>query len=175
MVSEKMSLLVCFLFKLSNESSYLIAYLTRLRVDCVLFYSVYWMVITGTTVGFGDLGPTTVGTKIACVFYLPLAVAVLGEFVGRIAAAYVDRKQHQVESQFMARSMTLSDLDVIDTNKNGRISENEFLSFMLVALQKVEREEIDEIMTLFHEFDKSNTGTIDKGDLSEMSSRHLNS
>ena len=127
------------------------------------------MVITGTTVGFGDLGPTTVGTKIACVFYLPLAVAVLGEFVGRIAAAYMSKQQDQVESQFMARSMTLSDLEVIDTDKDGRVSENEFLIYMLVALQKVEKEEIDEIMTLFRKLDKSNTGTIDKGDLIEMS------
>jgi hypothetical protein len=133
------------------------------------------MVITGTTVGFGDLGPTTVGTKIACVFYLPLAVAVLGEFVGRIAAAYMDRKQDHIESQFMARSMTLSDLDVIDTNNDGGVSKNEFLSFMLVALQKVEKEEIDEIMTLFRKLDKSNTGTIDKGDLIELSSLPVNS
>ena len=127
------------------------------------------MVITGTTVGFGDLGPTTVGTKIACVFYLPLAVAVLGEFIGRIAVAYMSKKQYQVESQFMARSMTLSDLEVIDTSNNGRVSENEFLIYMLAALQKVEKEEIEEIMTLFRKLDKSNTGTIDKGDLIEMS------
>jgi hypothetical protein len=129
------------------------------------------MVITGTTVGFGDLGPTTVGTKIACVFYVPLAVAVLGEFVGRIAAAYMERKQGKVESQFMARSMTLSDLEVIDTDKDKRVSEKEFLCFILVALQKVEKEEIDEIMTLFRKLDRSNTGTIDKEDLIEIKAR----
>jgi voltage-gated potassium channel len=145
-----------------------------LGVGCVLFYSVYWTVVTGTTIGFGDLGPTTVGTKIACVFYLPLAVAVFGEFVGRIAVAYIDRKQDEVESRFMERCMTLCDLDVIDTNKDGRVSENEFLSHMLVALQKVDKEEIDEIMTLFRKLDKSNTGTIDKGDLIEMSSLPVN-
>ena len=81
----------------------------------------------------------------------------------------MSKKQYQVESQFMARSMTLSDLEVIDTSNNGRVSENEFLIYMLAALQKVEKEEIEEIMTLFRKLDKSNTGTIDKGDLIEMS------
>jgi Ca2+-binding EF-hand superfamily protein len=36
---------------------------------------------------------------------------------------------------------------------------------MLVALQKVEKEDIDEIMAIFRKFDKDNSGYIEKEDL----------
>ncbi len=97
--------------------------------------------------------------------YIPLAVAVLGEFLGRVAGAYIDRKNDEVEDQFLNRAMTLGDLQKMDTSQDGKVDPGEFLSYMLVAMQKVEKEEIDEIMDLFRKLDKSNTGTIDKEDL----------
>lgn len=125
----------------------------------------YWMVVTGTTVGFGDLGPTQMVTRCICILWIPLAVAVLGEFLGRIAATYIDRRNDDMEDAFMERTMTLADLRCMDTDNDSRVSPQEFLRYMLVALQKVEKEEIDEIMELFQKLDKSNTGFIDKEDL----------
>jgi len=52
------------------------------------------------------------------------------------------------------------------------VSPFEFLRYMLVTLQKVEKEEIDEIMDMFKKLDKSNTGYINKSDL--MTSFNLN-
>jgi Ca2+-binding EF-hand superfamily protein len=94
-----------------------------------------------------------------------LAVAVLGEVLGRIAGAYIDRSNDEMEDRFMKRAMTLADLRRMDSDNDARISPSEFLQYMLVALQKVEKEEIDEIMQLFKTLDKSNTGFIDKEDL----------
>jgi hypothetical protein len=125
----------------------------------------YWMVVTGTTVGFGDLGPSQTLTKCICILYIPLGVAVLGEFLGRVAGAYIERKNDEVEDRFMNRAMTLGDLQKMDTSKNGKVGPGEFLSYMLVAMQKVEKEEIDEIMDMFKKLDRSNTGAINKEDL----------
>jgi hypothetical protein len=123
------------------------------------------MVITGATVGFGDLGPTSMVTRSICILYIPLAVAVLGEFLGRIAGAYIERRNIEAEARFMNRAMTLGDLRTMDTDEDGKVTPVEFLRYMLVALQKAEKEEVDEIMALFKKLDKSNTGTIDQQDL----------
>jgi Ca2+-binding EF-hand superfamily protein len=98
---------------------------------------------------------------------------VLGELLGRIAAAFIDRKAQKLEDRFLARSMTLSDLEVMDTNKDGEVSEAEFLTYMLVALQKVEQEDIDQIKSLFQKLDKSQTGAINKQDLSNLADMHM--
>jgi len=123
------------------------------------------MVVTGSTVGFGDLGPTQQMTRILCIIYIPLSVAVMGEFLGRIAGAYIERRNDEVEEKFMNRSMTLADLRRMDTSKDGKVSPDEFLAYMLVTMQKVEQEEIDEILALFKKLDRSNTGLITKQDL----------
>ena len=138
---------------------------SRATLPFTLLCSVYWMVVTGTTIGFGDLGPTHAITRCICVIYIPLAVAVLGEFLGRVAAAHIDRRNDEVEDQFLDRTMTMADLRKMDTDNDGQVSQHEFLSYMLVSLQKVEQEDIDDIMELFKELDRSKTGHINKDDL----------
>jgi len=96
-----------------------------------------------------------------------LAVAVLGEFLGRIAGVFLDSKADALEDRFLARSMTLMDLQRMDTDKDGRVSESEFLAHMLVAIQKIDKEDVDEIRALFRSLDRSKTGYINKGDLVE--------
>lgn len=132
----------------------------------------YWMVVTGTTIGFGDLGPTQALTRAICIFWIPLAVAVLGEFLGRVANCWIDRRNDDMEARFLKRAMTLADLERMDTDDNDKVTPDEFLRYMLVSLQKVEADEIDEILELFHKLDKSNTGAIDKADL--MNTYNLN-
>lgn len=123
------------------------------------------MVVTGTTVGFGDLGPTQVATRCICIVWIPLAVAVLGEFLGRIAGTYIDRQNDIVEAKFLQRAMTMADIRRMDTNHDNEVSPNEFLCYMLVALQKVEQHDVDDIMSLFHKLDANNNGVISKEDL----------
>lgn len=65
----------------------------------------------------------------------------------------------------MRQAMTLADLRRMDTNNDNKVSPDEFLRYMLVALQKVDKQDIDEIMTLFQKLDKDNSGFIDKDDL----------
>jgi hypothetical protein len=90
---------------------------------------------------------------------------VLGEFLGRVAGAYIERKNDEVEDRFLDRAMTLGDLQNMDSNQDEKVDPCEFLSYMLVAMQKVEKKEIDEIMDLFKKLDRSNTGVINKQDL----------
>lgn len=46
----------------------------------------YWLVVTGSTVGYGDMSPTTVAGKYAVSFYIiPLGLSIFALVVGRIA------------------------------------------------------------------------------------------
>lgn len=129
----------------------------------------YWMMITGCTVGFGDFGPTSQTARGLAVVWIPLAVAVLGEFLGQVAGIYVHRRKDARERRFLARAMTLSDVRRMDTDHDDTVSADEFLRYMLVALQKVEQADIDEVQALFDKFDKDHDGNIDKEEILQCS------
>ena len=61
--------------------------------------SLYFSVITLTTVGYGDLAPTTTGTKIFTIVYvllgLGILVALLSQVAGHAADARVERRQRK--------------------------------------------------------------------------------
>ena len=53
---------------------------------------VYWLVVTGSTVGYGDLSPTTVAGKYIVSFYvIPLGLSIFALVIGRIAAWVSDQ------------------------------------------------------------------------------------
>ena len=127
--------------------------------------SVYWVVISGTAIGLGDFAPEKQSTRLFCVFFLPFAVAFLGKLLARIASAYMDRKHRAAEEAFLSRSLALSDINTMDTDRDGRVDKVEFLSYMLVALQKVPKDDVKEITALFDKLDVSQNGYLDRTDL----------
>jgi potassium channel subfamily K len=130
-----------------------------------IIQSIYYAVISITTIGLGDITPEKEGTRLFGVIFLPLAVCVFGEVIGRIANLYVSRKMRKLEHKFLRRSITLLDLQVMDADKNGLVSMEEFLVFMLVALQKVDKETIDDLRALFRSLDVTRDGNLGKDDL----------
>jgi Ion channel len=134
--------------------------------------SLYWLVVTGTTVGFGDYYPTMPSTRLFCIFFLPIAVAVQGKLLARIASAYMDRKVKRKEKEFLSRSLALCDLQVMDTDVNGKVDLAEFLTYMLVALQKVSTDDIREIRDVFHKLDVDKNGVLTIADLKNPSVGH---
>jgi hypothetical protein len=104
--------------------------------------------------------------RLACCFFLPLAVAVFGEVLARIASAYMSRANEKSKQRLLCRSLTLCDLKTMDVNHDDRVDRAEFLTYMLVSLQKVTKEEMDELSTLFRRLDKnSGDGFLTKQDL----------
>ncbi|GAX21292.1 potassium channel subfamily K member 16 [Fistulifera solaris] len=130
-----------------------------------MFESIYFTVTAGTTIGFGDYHPDHPLVRLACCFFLPLLVAVLGQFLAAVASVYMKRQRRQAERKFLTRTMTIYDMQAMDENNDGEVQESEFLAFMLVALNKVNKDEITEIMSLFDRLDVSKSGTIDMKDL----------
>ncbi len=137
--------------------------------------SLYFCIITATTTGYGDYVPTTEWTKVYCILFVPFAVAVFANTLGRIATIYIRRKNRMAERKFMRRSITLCDLRAMDANDDGMVSMEEFISFMLVALQKVDKELLDELRTVFRSLDTNENGMLEKDDLIAHSTRDWDS
>ncbi len=65
----------------------------------------------------------------------------------------------------MQRALTRCDLRNMDADEDGMVSREEWMMFMLVMLQKVDRESIDQLKDIFHSMDRNGNGYIDKEDL----------
>jgi Ion channel len=130
-----------------------------------IFESIYWCVISGATIGFGDIYPRLTYVKLLCVLYLPFVVAVMGDLLGRIVTIYMDRKRRCAEQQFLSRSLTLVDLQIMDADCNGRVDKAEFLAYVLCALQKVSKDDITDILDVFRRLDVDQNDYLTKSDL----------
>lgn len=95
-------------------------------------------------------------------------MAVLGELLARIATVYMKRANEKKRKSFLSRSLTLSDLKTMDVDLNGQVDRAEFITYMLVALQKVTNEELDELSTMFNRLDKTQEGFLSKRDLVQI-------
>jgi hypothetical protein len=146
----------------------LLGLILGMREGWGLTSTLYFCVMAATTTGYGDYTPSTQMDKLYCVFLLPLAVAVFGEVLGRIANVYIQRKQRIAQVKFLHRSLTLCDLRNMDTDADGQVNREEFLCFMLVALQKVDRATIDELKGIFDTLDTNKNGVLDESDLVEL-------
>lgn len=127
--------------------------------------TIYFAVMSASTTGFGNYAPTTQADKIYCIFFFPISVAVFGEVLGRIAGTYIQQKYRTREQLFLKRSITMCDLNRMDADDDGEVHLGDFLSFMLVALQKVDQESIDELKALFKSLDSNGNGVLDKEDV----------
>lgn len=127
--------------------------------------TIYYGVISATTVGYGDVAPSMQSMRCFCVLFLPLAVAVFCEVLGRIAGAYVEYRIDKREQAYLARKLTARDLEAMDASRDGKVSWGEFLVFMLKAMDKVEEDDLVELRRAFDRLDKGGDNALDRNDL----------
>lgn len=96
----------------------------------------YWN-STATTIGFGDVAPKTQLGRLIAVIFVPLSVVTLGEVIANCFAFVTSRASAKAEKDFLRREITLSDLEYLDIDDDGMVNEMDFVTFMLVAMQKV--------------------------------------
>lgn len=145
-----------------------LAFVLGMREGWSIISTLYFCIMSASTTGFGDFVPKTQVDKLYCVFFLPLSVAVLGEVLGRIATVYLQRQTRQKEAEFLQRTITLCDLRRMDANNDDNVDMEEFLTFMLVALQKVDPQDLEDLKTTFHALDANGNGYLDRNDLAKL-------
>lgn len=130
-----------------------------------LHESIYYSIVTATTVGYGDLSPKKRWTRFAACFYLPLCVTIMASVFSKITSVYLDKKAKEAEKEFFQRRLTHQDIEKMDLGGDGTVNPEEFLIFMLLNMGKVDEESIRQIQSLFHDLDKDGNGFLDAQDL----------
>ncbi|RLN52691.1 hypothetical protein BBJ28_00006899 [Nothophytophthora sp. Chile5] len=121
----------------------------------------YYTVITITTVGFGDLSPKSEAARIFAIFYLPLAVVTVAHGIGSILNELSARS-------VMKTKISMKELLAMDTDGDGKVSQLEYMCYMLVKLNKADQDDIDGIIAQFHKLDRDGSGELDRDDLERL-------
>lgn len=130
----------------------------------------YWN-CTATTIGFGDICPQTQLGRLLAIGFIPLSVVTLGEVIASVFAFVNGRMAAKAEKDFLRREITLSDLEYLDVNDDGKVDELDFITFMLVAMQKVDRKTMKDLQRIFHALDAGKDGFLQKEDLITLRKR----
>jgi len=158
---------------------YIIAKTQRILLICLLVFGIpimitekwsfvqylYWLAITGTTIGLGDLTPEGSFSEFYCIGYIPFAVFLVGKILANIAVNYVEKRNDATEANFLNRALDKSALEKMDTDNDSEVSKVEFAIFMLKTLGKVEDDDVEKIMEIFEKLDKDKSGSLNKDDL----------
>ena len=83
----------------------------------------------------------------------------------------MEHRQNQIERVYHNRELTERDLEVMDEDGDGEVTYAEFLEFMLLAMDKVDRPLLDQLKRHFAKLDVDGTGSLDKDDLEEIQRR----
>ena len=127
--------------------------------------SIYYSIITGSTIGFGDFFPKTRMGRAWGIVFIPLAVAAAGDVLGNVGSSLVERRQAKVFNEILNREITMDSLLEMDGDHNGQVSREEYVRFMLTEMGLVESEEYDELYDQFERLDANGNGYLDKKDL----------
>ena len=127
--------------------------------------SVYFAIVTSTTVGYGDLTPKSKWTRLGAIFYLPLCITIMAKLITQITSIYVDRKMRNRELKYLQKKLTMEDMKRMDIFESGSVKPVEFLAFTMLSTGKVTPKFLKEIMEAFRRLDVNKDGKIDMQDL----------
>lgn len=131
----------------------------------IWYDNIYFCVVTATTIGFGDLVPTSEYSRAFAIIFIPIAVASMGYITGDIASFIVEKRRADFFKGLWSAEIGIDDIDALDVNHDGEVSELEFIKFMLVSMRKIDGELFDDLRHRFEELDSTGDGKITKEDI----------
>jgi hypothetical protein len=97
----------------------------------------------------------------------------MGHWLSVVASSIIANRQSSFHRRLQMQELSQNDLDIMDEDGDGNVSRAEFLEFMLVAMNKVDKDFIDEMRGHFERLDVDNTGVLSRDDLIASAKRKL--
>lgn len=126
--------------------------------------TLYWCIITGTTVGYGDFSPTKSETKWIAFFLLPCLVVIFGMLLARLSDVVINKEIDKINAKVFEREVTAEDLAKMDADDDEVVTELEFVVYMLKELDKIDQALVDKLHELYAGLDPDSDG-INNDDL----------
>jgi len=125
--------------------------------------ALYMVIITMTTVGFGDIYPATDQGRIVMSIWMIVAVGSTASLVGSFTETLL-----KIKADMRVSELSLKLLEELDTSGDGVVSQYEFLVFMLKKYDLVQTETIADIESNFKSLDKDGSGYLSPEDLKNL-------
>jgi len=125
--------------------------------------SIYWSVITASSIGFGDLQLSS-GSRGFGIFFLPLGVLSFGYTASALISLFLHFENEKRLRRFVASGVTPQLIAEIDQDKSGTVDKFEFVTYILLGQGKLHEEDLQAAVELFSKLDEDGSGTIDADD-----------
>ena len=131
----------------------------------------YWSIVTGTTVGYGDVSPLVPVTRGFALVYLFFSVVTMGKALSAFGSLLEVDDGHT--ESLLNRKLDEKFIISLDQDGTGEVSEFEYLSAMMVLLEYVQQDDIDNVMKAFRKLDLDGSGSLTVEDLSHSEFGHV--
>ena len=61
--------------------------------------SMYWAIVTMTTVGYGDISPETAGGRVVAILLMLMGIGLIGAFTGLVASYIIEEDEEELVSE----------------------------------------------------------------------------
>ncbi|KAL3934112.1 MAG: hypothetical protein SGBAC_010102 [Bacillariaceae sp.] len=127
--------------------------------------SVYYALITASTIGLGDFAPATKAGRLLALLLIPMTVAAFGEILSNIGLALIARRQKKLFDGQLETGLTMAHLKIMDNNNDGKVDREEYVLFMLLEMGLVSKDEVEELTEQFDRLDRTRSGYLNQDDI----------
>ena len=127
--------------------------------------SLYFAVITSTTIGYGDISPGTQAGKLFGSLYALFGVTAVGNVLSNIASYFVEKKQREAMEKVLRKKVTRADFEAFDVDGDGRIEKTEFALRKLMLMGLIKLDDVEKVEKEFNLMDEDGSGEITFEDL----------
>lgn len=129
--------------------------------------SFYFSFITAAGIGETDLAPSQTWTKVIATFLVFLTSFMFTFGLATLADYIAEVQKDEISQKHFRMRLSVMQLKEMDRNHDGRVTEQEFLEYMLVACEMCSQDDIDHIKGKFQALDQDESGNLDLGDMNE--------
>lgn len=133
--------------------------------DWNLIESLYFTIVTITTVGYGDYTPTTQRGRLLISFFILLAGGCFSAIVGGVIASYISIRSKAAALMFMMGPLTKEKLDAMDKDENGNVGREQFMFYMITSLGYMTPQDVHMIDDCFTAMDVDGNGLLNVTDI----------